>query len=64
MQCARCGKPIDPAVHGRWVLPKGAGVETVCMACARRQTLEPRPGVTLIDKDGNEYPLDEEQKQA
>lgn len=61
MNCARCGKPINPAVHGRWSLPFKGGQETVCMACARRPVLGPREGVTLIDKDGREWPLDEKQ---
>lgn len=62
MNCDRCHKPINPAVHGRWSLPcPSGGVETVCEKCVRLPAplrLEPRGGIVLIDKDGNEYPID------
>lgn len=60
MQCDRCGKPINTNVSGRWVLPKGRGVETVCVPCAHRPAIEPKAGAVLIDADGNETPIDVE----
>lgn len=62
MQCSRCGKPINTNTQGRWVLPKGRGVETVCVPCAHRPAIEPVPGAWLIDKDGSETPIEVEKR--
>lgn len=67
MICNHCKCEINPDVHGCWSLPKGAGIETVCMACATTPApprLEPRSGIVLIDKDGREWPLPDAVTQA